>query len=252
MRIEQAPQFSIQLPLGSGNGSVLEATFVDRPNRFVVLARLDSCQVVAAHCADRGRLLWLRAGMPLLLSEKDAAGRKTRFQVVAAHTGGAWASLDTHLPNRLIARALDQRALPQFAAYDQIKREAVYGASRFDFRLDRGAAPAALPGQRCWLEIKSAGVAHDGIAWFPDAPTERGARHLRELAELARCGVRAAVLFVAQHAAARSVRPDTTIDPHFAAALGSAVADGVEVYAYRCPIERDGIRLGEQIEVRIV
>jgi len=161
---------------------------------------------------------------------------------VAVRTGGAWASLDTQLPNRLMALALQRRALPQFAAYNVIKREAAHGASRFDFRLDAGE-------QRCWLEIKSVGVAHDGIASFPDAPTERGARHLLELASLARSGTRAALVFVAQHAAARLVRPDDTIDPHFAAALRSALADGVEVYAYRCPIERDGIRLGEELRI---
>ena len=234
-------QCSVQLPLGSG-GSITDATFVERPNRFVVVARLSNGEVAAAHCADRGRLLWLRSGMPLLLAARDGAGRKTRFQAVAAQIEGTWASLDTHLPNRLVALALRQGALPQFAAYDLIRREVAHGASRFDFRLDSGA-------RRCWLEVKSVGVAHDGIAWFPDAPTERGARHVNELASLARSGARAALVFVAQHAAARAVRPDETIDPGFAVALRSALAEGVEVYAYRCPIERDGIRLGEQIPV---
>ena len=76
-------QCSIRLPLGSGGG-ITDATFVERPNRFVVVARLSNGEVAAAHCADRGRLVWLRSGMPLLLAARDGAGRKTRFQAVAA------------------------------------------------------------------------------------------------------------------------------------------------------------------------
>lgn len=234
-------QLSVQLPLGNG-GRIANATFVERPNRFVVLARQPNGELVAAHCADRGRLLWLQPGMPLLLAAQDGAGRKTRFQVVAAWTNSAWASLDTHLPNRLVALALRQGALAPFAGYAAIKREATHGASRFDFRLDAGK-------RRCWLEVKSAGVAHNGIAAFPDAPTERGARHINELAALARGGVRAGLVFIAQHAGARVVKPDEQIDPVFAGALRSALADGVEVYAYRCPVDREGITLGEPIEV---
>lgn len=229
----------VQEPLARG-APIVDATFVARPNRFVIEARLASGELVLAHCADRGRLLWLRPDMPLLVGVRPEAGRKTGFQVAAAWSQEAWASLDTHLPNRLIERALHAGALAQFRGYATIKREARLGASRFDFRLDDGP-------RLCYVEVKSAGNAHDGMAHFPDAPTERGRRHMQELAALAQSGVRAAVVFVAQHATAQAVAPDRAIDPAFADALAAAAAAGVEIYAYRCPIERNGITLTQAI-----
>lgn len=230
---------SVLVPL-AGGAPIVDATFVARPNRFVIEARLATGECVPAHCADRGRLLWLTAGLRLLVGVRPEPGRKTGFQVAAAWTEAAWASLDTHLPNRLIEQALRTGALSQFRGYPSIKREARLGGSRFDFRLDDG--PHA-----CYVEVKSAGNAFDGVAHFPDAPTERGRRHLQELAALVRGGTRAAVVFVAQHATAQAVAPDRRIDPAFADALRAAVDAGVEVYAYRCPIERDGITLNEAI-----
>lgn len=229
----------MQVALARG-APIVDATFVARPNRFVVEAELATGERVLAHCADRGRLLWLVPGLPLLVGVRPEAGRKTGFQVAAAWTNAAWASLDTHLPNQLIEQALRRGALPQFRGYPTIKREARLGASRFDFRLDDGA-------QTCYVEVKSAGNAHDGVAHFPDAPTERGRRHLHELAELAQTGTRAALIFVAQHATAEAVTPDRAIDPAFADALAAAAMAGVEIYAYCCPIERKGITLTQAI-----
>lgn len=229
----------VQVALASG-APIVDATFVARPNRFVVEAELPSGERVLAHCADRGRLLWLVPGTALLLGVRPEAGRKTAFQVAAAWANAGWASLDTHLPNRLIEQALRAGALPQFTRYPTIRREARHGASRLDFRLDDGA-------QTCFVEVKSAGNAWGGVAHFPDAPTERGRRHLLELAALAQSGTRAALIFVAQHATATAVAPDRTIDPAFADALVRAAHAGVEVYAYCCPIARNGITLAEAI-----
>ncbi len=223
-----------------GGSKLVDATFVARPNQFVIVAELATGQQVQAHCADRGRLLWLVPGTPLLLGIKPGVGRKTAFQAAAAWTNDGWASLDTHLPNRLIEHALYARVLAQFGDYTAIKREVRVGNSRFDFRL-------AHAGQCCYLEVKSVGTAANGIARFPDAPTLRGCRHLAELAALASRGTRTALLFVAQHSEATCVLPDRTIDPAFAAALRDAVTAGVEVYAYRCPVSRSGIILGPAI-----
>ncbi|HEX6289138.1 MAG TPA: DNA/RNA nuclease SfsA [Herpetosiphonaceae bacterium] len=229
----------VRVPL-VGGASLFDATFLARPNRFVVEAQLATGERIAAHCADRGRLVWLAPGLPLLVGHKPGAGRKTAYQVAAAWSGGAWSSLDTHLPNRLIEHALRSGALPQFRAYTTIKREARHGGSRFDFLLADGA-------RQCYVEVKSVGHVCGGVARFPDAPTERGRRHLMELAALAAAGVRTAVIFVAQHANAMAVTPDRAIDPAFADALRDVTRAGVEVYAYGCPIERNGITLTQQI-----
>lgn len=233
------PSSIILQPL-AGGAPIIDATFVVRPNRFVIEAELATGERVLAHCADRGRLLWLQPGMALLAGVKPESGRKTGYQVAAAWHNQAWASLDTHLPNRLIDHALRAGVLPQFAGFRTIRREMRHGASRFDFRLDDGA-------HACYVEVKSAGNAYKQITHFPDAPTERGRRNLLELAALAASGTRAALLFVAQHATARAVMPDRTIDPAFGAALRDAVAAGVEVFAYRCSIARKGITLTKAI-----
>lgn len=234
-----APTSLCSIPL-VGGAPILEGVFLARPNQFIVEAQLSSGEYIRAHCADRGRLRWLVPGTPLLLGSKQGSERKTAFQVAAAWTEHAWASLDTHLPNRLIEAALWAEALPQFHGYTIIKREARYNHSRFDFRLGDAAQP-------CYIEVKSVGTARDGLALFPDAPTERGARHLAELATLATAGVRTALIFVAQHAQAEAVMPDRRIDAQFADALLTAAYAGVEIYAYRCPITRQGITLEQDI-----
>jgi sugar fermentation stimulation protein A len=231
---------TIHIPLGGG-GALHEATFVARPNRFVVDALLGG-EVVRAHLADRGRLReTLVPGARLLLAERDGAARATRFQAVAAYVGERLASIDTQLPNRLIAAALRAGALPMFAAYTHIRPEARVGSSRFDFQLSG-------PQGQCLLEVKSAGLIVDGCALFPDAPTDRGARHLRELADHAHQGTRTAVLFVAQGTAA-AIAMYRAIDPAFADELGRAAAAGVEVYGFSCPITPAGIALGEAVPV---
>jgi len=233
----------ILVPLGRG-GQLHEALFLARPNRFLVDAELGGA-TVQAHLADRGRLKeTLVPGARLLLAHQPAPGRKTAYQAVAAiHAGPPerLMGLDTHLPNRLIEAALRAGALPPFARYPQVRREATVGASRFDFLLGEASAP-------CLLEVKSASLLIAGVAHFPDAPTERGRRHLGELAALAQAGTRAAVVFVAQGSAS-AVAMHTAVDPQFALALADAARRGVEVYAYACPLTRAGIALGHEIPV---
>jgi sugar fermentation stimulation protein A len=199
---------------------------------------------VRAHLADRGRLKeTLVPGARLLLAHRDGPGRATAFQAVAAYVGERLASIDTALPNRLVEAALRAGALAPFACYDRIRREATVGPSRFDFLLE---------GERgcCLLEVKSAGLVVDDRALFPDAPTTRGRRHVQELAEHARSGVRSAVVFIAQGQAA-AVAMETAIDPEFAAALAEARAAGVEVRGYSCPLTPAGIALGAEIPVQV-
>jgi sugar fermentation stimulation protein A len=246
-------QTHITVPLGFG-GRIVEATFLARPNRFLVEAELGGA-VVQAHLADRGRLKeTLVPGARLLLAHRPGAGRKTQYQAVAAilpeppadrgpsaGRSERLAGLDTHLPTRLVLAALRAGAVPRLAGYTAIRPEATVGASRFDFLLEGEAG-------RCVLEVKSAGLVQGSVALFPDAPTSRGRRHLEELAALAREGTRAAVLFIAQ-GEAREVRMNTAIDPAFAEELARSAASGVEVFAHACPLSRDGIVWGPEIGV---
>lgn len=231
----------IHVPLGGG-AELVEASFVARPNRFVVEALLDG-ELVRAHLHDRGRLKdTLIPGARLLLAHKSGPKRTTAFQAVAAYVAEGLSSIDTVLPNRLIELALRNQALAPFSSYTNVRREASHGASRFDFLVTDAA------NQQCYIEVKSAGLIVQGVALFPDAPTSRGQRHLQELAELAQLGTRVAVIFVAQ-GKAYEVRIDDDIDPGFGATLSHVARQGVEIYAYSCPLSVQGIALGEAIPV---
>lgn len=231
----------VRIPLAAGI-PLVHGVFVSRPNQLVIEARLDG-KLVRAHMADRGRLLeLLRPNARLLLAPRNELGRKTAFQVVAVYDGDELVSLDTHLPNQLIASALAAGALPQFARYTKVQPEVSIGPHRFDFRLGEGMTS-------CILEIKSVGQVVNGFAMFPDAPTERGCQHMDALTNLARNGQRAAVLFAVQRSKAQAFVPNEEIDPAFARALRQALTAGVEIYAYLCPLSPEGISLGDPLPV---
>ncbi len=231
-------------------GPLEEASFLERPNRFLVLCRLRRTgDVVAAHLADPGRLkelllpgvrLWLRAADPVA-APPQGRPRSTAWSALVVEAEDGLVSLHTTLPNRLARAALEAGALDELGDWALERAEVPLGRSRFDFLLRRGA-------ERLALEVKSVSLVQVGIALFPDAVTARGARHVRELALLAgRPGWAAAILFVVQRSAARRVRAAAEIDAAFAAALAEAHAAGVRVLARRCRVSLDAVELGEAI-----
>jgi sugar fermentation stimulation protein A len=191
----------------------------------VVAALSDGAQV-ECHLADPGRLVeLLRPGAPLRL--RPAAGvsdRRTRFSVALVRVATPprpWVSLESWRANRLAAELLETGRVAALGGGWQVRAEVSHGRSRFDFLLEKPRAG------RVWIEVKSVTLVENGVARFPDAPTERGRRHVEELAALVRSGERALLLFVVQRADARMVAPHATIDPRFAEALSRARKGGV-------------------------
>lgn len=241
-------------------GPLAPADFVERPNRFVVRCRLagppgapadadarDGAPVVEAHLPDPGRLTDLLAeGRRLLLRPADAPSRKTDWTAVLVRSaGGIWVSVDTTLPNRLVEAGLRHGAVGELTGWSPVGTEVALGSSRIDFVLGRPDGDARLA-----LEVKSVTLVRDRVGRFPDAVTARGARHVRELAEVAaREGWRAAVLFVAQRPDVDRVTADEEIDPEFARALGAAREAGVRALARRCRVGRSRVELGPAVPV---
>jgi len=243
--------------------TTLPATFLERPNRYTVVARLQATQtVVRAHCPNPGRLgelLVPGATVHLSLASASAtAVRKTDYDLrfVEHPIHGQLISLDTRLPNQLFAAGLRRGYFTPFLAYTQIAQEvplvtvgqptipaAVH--SRIDFRLTDPA------GQHCWVEIKSVSLVIDGCARFPDAVTTRGRRHVLELTELVVAGGRAAVVFIIQRPDAQELRPQWQTDPAFGAALVSASQAGVTIQAYTCALSLQAVRLEQEIGVAL-
>ncbi len=226
-------------------GELIPATFLDRPNRFLGIVRLPDGREAEAHIGDRGRLEGvLGPGAEVLLSEAASPTRRTAFSVVCARTPeGVLVSVDPANANRLVRALLEARLL-DLPPYESITPEVRLGASRIDFGLD-------LPdGERLWLEVKSAGAAAGDLALFPDAPSERAARHCQALAEEARAGRAAAIVLVAQRGDARAVGPHP-VDPHFAAALADAADAGVLLRGAAFAVELEGFRFLGPIPVRL-
>ena len=254
------------------------ATFRERPNRFLVHATLcegeRAGETVAAHCPDRGRLAELLVpGVTVHLSYEDNPARKTDYTLrfVEHPEYGQLVSLDTRLPNAVFAEGLANGFFapfrpPQFdtqlverevtalqppgparspRARDAPARIKKMPRSRIDFRLTSQA------GRLCWVEVKSASLVERRTAIFPDAPTERGRRHLEHLVWLHEQGDRAAAVFIVQRPDADRLRPHWGTDPAFGKALVAARAAGVEIYAYTCHLTKQEIRLAREIPVKL-
>lgn len=228
------------------------ATFLHRPNRFVVECELDDGAVATAHLPDPGRLkeLLVPGRRVWLLPAPPGGGRrvvlrKTRWTaaLVENPAGDGLVSLDTTAPNRLVAEALRGSALEELSGWALDRSEVPLGGSRFDFLLTRD-------GRRMALEVKSVTLVAGATALFPDAVTARGSRHLRELATIARRRRwRAAVLFVVQRGDAERIRAAPEIDRAFADALAHARRVGVTVLGRRCRVSPRGIALTDAVPV---
>lgn len=232
---------TVHLPF---EAELVPATFRSRPNRFLVEVELDG-RTVLAHLHDPGRLKeLLTPGVDLRLKPADtgAAARKTAWTAALVRAGTEWVSIDSGLPNRFVEQCLRTGAIHEFRDYAVARREVPFGRSRFDFQL-------VGSGMDVLLEVKSATLVADGLALFPDAPTARGTRHLRELAEASARGFAGTVLFLVQRADARALRPHGAIDPAFARALREVYREGVEVLAYTAAVSPAGMGLGRRIPI---
>lgn len=224
--------------------SLLAATFQARPNRFLVHARIGE-RLVRAASRDPGRLReLLRPGARLLLAPSSDPRRRTRYTVMLVWKGRRWVSVVPALANRIFESALLRGGVPGLRGARVLAREVKHGRSRLDFLLQHRGEPLLV-------EVKSATLVEGRRALFPDAPTERGTRHLRELTALARQGRRAGVVFVVQRSDARRLAPHGGNDPAFAAALSEAVRAGVQVRAYACRVTRRGASLVRRIPVEL-
>jgi sugar fermentation stimulation protein A len=227
---------------------LLPGRFVRRDNRFRVTVEAAG-RSVAAHLPNSGRLTeLLTPGRPCWLAPFDDLRRKTRFDLKLVAYADQLVSVDARLPNALFAEALAGGRLgPPFSLYEQWTSEVAVGESRLDFCL-RGKSAGV-----CWVEVKSVTLVEDenesGVARFPDAPTTRGARHLRELAALAAAGDGAAVGFIIQRADAQRFAPHNRADAAFGAALRGAARSGVGVYAWTCDVTLRNIVISRAVPV---
>jgi sugar fermentation stimulation protein A len=222
---------------------LVEGIFLERVNRFLARVEVDGREV-GVHVANSGRMKELFVpGWRVLVRPVSGDHRKTKFELVLVDMGDALASADAQMPNPLLAEGVANGHLQQFAGYTDMRREVIFGDSRLDLMLEG-------PSGRCYIEAKSVTLVTNGVGLFPDAPTIRGAKHLRTLETVLEAGHRAAVVFVVQRPDASAFATSDPSDPDLADALRSAVAAGVEAYAYNCEVTERSIRLDQALPIR--
>lgn len=223
----------------------VKATFISRPNRFLAHVEVEG-EVLMVHVPNTGRIREiLIPGCTVILRKEENPKRKTAFSLIAAYKGEALINIDSQIPNRVVEEALLEGRISELKEYCTVKREKFYKKSRFDFLLENEK------GKKYYLEVKGVTLEKDGFASFPDAVTQRGERHIRELMEAREEGHGAGVIFVLQMENMKHFTPAWTRDPLFSAALKAAKALGVDVLAYGCRVTEMSLDLTTSVKVTV-
>ena len=217
----------------------IPAVFLSRPNRFIARVELDGC-VETVHVKNTGRCReLLTPGARVILCPGTNPSRKTKYDLVTVYKGDTLINMDSQAPNAAAPELL-LRLFPGLS----IRPEQTYAHSRFDFYLE-GA------GRRVFVEVKGVTLEQDGVARFPDAPTERGRRHLEELSAAAAEGYEACVLFLVQMKGCRVFRPNDNTDPAFADTLRRVSREGVKVLCYDCVVTEESMTPDAPVPVEL-
>lgn len=221
------------------------AKFLKRPNRFIAHCELDG-EIVAAHVRNTGRLKELLVpGAKVFLQKSDNSSRKTGYSLISVCKGEELVNIDSTAPNRVVFEALKEGRLllPGLPDLTLVKQEAKFGESRFDFYLEAGD-------KKAFVEVKGVTLELDNVALFPDAPTERGTRHVEELIKAKEEGFEAYLLFILQMRG-KFFSPHTKMHPRFAEAVKKASEKGVHVLAYDCLVDKESLTVHNSVEVVI-
>ncbi len=216
--------------------------FLARPNRFIAQVQLEG-KTEICHVKNTGRCRELLVpGAKVLVQDCPSPRRKTRYDLISVWKGRRLVNMDAAAPNRVFGEWL--RAGHLFPDAQRIQAEHTHGDSRFDFYVE-------TPTQRVFIEVKGVTLEEDGAVYFPDAPTERGVKHLRGLTACRAEGFAACVFFVVQMAHVRWFSPNRQQHPAFAQALVEAARAGVQVLAYDCDVTENSLTLARPVEVRL-
>lgn len=225
-------------------GTVQEGKLVKRQNRFTAVVELAG-ETIKTYVPNPGRLEELMVpGNQVLVSHVSKPDRKTEYDLLHVRHQKNWVSIDSRLPNKLIAKALDKKEIAEITDYSRVRPEYNYGNSRLDFLLTEGE-------QDILIEVKSVTLIESGVAKFPDAPTKRGRRHIDELIKAKQEGYRTVILFVVQREDAQYFTPCERIDLAFGEKLADFKAEGGEIYAYDCWVSEREVSLRNRLEVEV-
>ena len=220
--------------------NTVRAEFCDRPNRFIAHVKINGV-METVHVKNTGRCRELLVpGYPVILEKSDNTARKTAYDLISVCKEGRWINMDSQAPNQAAAEWIQGGGL--FPEEVSVYRERKYGNSRFDIYVES-------PERKAFIEVKGVTLEENNIVRFPDAPTERGLKHVEELAECMQDGYEAYLLFVIQMKDVRKFQPNWNTHHRFGDALKVAREAGVRILAMDCMIGEDFMRIQDPVEV---
>ena len=222
--------------------NIVSGTFIERPNRFVAYAEING-KKEKCHVKNTGRCKELLIpGARSVFSVSDNPDRSTAYDLIGVYKGRMLVNIDSQAPNRVVAESI--RSIPGFEHVDEVRPEYTYGNSRIDIFAKSG-------GTKKLMEIKGVTLEKDGTALFPDAPTERGLKHVKELEASLKEGYEAYIMFLIQMTGPAVFSPNYEMDEKFASAVEAARRSGVKVLACDCAVTDDTISMGKPIRVKL-
>lgn len=217
-----------------------EGKFISRPNRFIAIVEVDGKEE-KAHVKNTGRCRELLVpGTKIFLQEHDNPNRKTRFSLIGVMKGNRMVNMDSQAPNQVVGEWLMDGGI--YKSPDLVKAEQKYGNSRFDFYLEGD-------GKKAYLEVKGVTLEEEGVARFPDAPTERGIKHIEELMKAKEGGYDAYIVFVIQMKGVHVFEPNDRTHKAFGDTLRRAEKAGVHILAMDCQVEEDQLVIDQPVPI---
>jgi sugar fermentation stimulation protein A len=222
--------------------NIRRAKFLSRPNRFIANIEIDGENEIC-HVKNTGRCKELLIpGADIFVQEFDSKIRKTKYDLISVYKKSRLINMDSQVPNKVFGEWVKNSSM--FENIDLIKTEQKYGNSRFDFYLE-------ADDKKIFVEVKGVTLEEDGIVMFPDAPTQRGLKHLNELSLCVDEGYEAYVVFIVQMKNVRYFTPNLKTHKEFADALHKANQKGVNIMALDCYVKEDSITAGDLVEIRL-
>jgi sugar fermentation stimulation protein A len=224
---------------------LVHGTLIRRFKRFLADVRLDDGTEVVAHCTNSGSMKsCLENGAEVYLTPVTDPKRRTKFTWEMIKINGGWVGINTANPNKLAFEAIAAGLIPELSVYTKVKREVVFGDSRFDVYAENET-------EKCFVEVKNVSLKEGKYALFPDAVTTRGQKHLKTLMEVKAFGIRAVMLYIVQRTDVEVFAPARLIDPEYAKVLKQAINAGVEVIVLLVEVTQQGIDIKKKLPVEI-
>ncbi|MGL4791322.1 MAG: DNA/RNA nuclease SfsA [Anaerotignaceae bacterium] len=220
--------------------NIVEGIFLERPNRFIAMVDINGI-VEKVHVKNTGRCKELLVtNATVYLQESDNPNRKTKFSLICVKKGDMLINMDSQVPNRVVEEAILEGKIEEIGEVDFLKREVTYEKSRFDIYYEKN-------GVKGFVEVKGVTLEEAGVGMFPDAPTQRGEKHIRELIKAKKEGYEASILFLVQMKGVKVFTPNYKTDMPLAKALEEAEKVGVKILVYDCVVTKNSIVLDEKI-----